>query len=241
MSRVQAPAGTELLVHATADPEAAARQAAALIAAEAWEALHRRGRFTLALSGGGTPRLMWRQLAQLELPWREVHLAQVDERLAPAGSEARNLTSLRDGLLSQVPLLPEHVYPMPVDAPDPALAAREYGALLQRRIGSPVVFDLIHLGLGADGHTASLVPDDAALEIGDRDVALTGTYQGWRRMTLTFPVLDRARRILWLVAGAEKAPVLRQLLRGDLAIPAGRVRRNGAWLVADTAALGPSS
>jgi 6-phosphogluconolactonase len=225
------------VLHPAVDAEAAARQAAALIAAEAREAVRRRGCFAVALSGGATPLRLWRLLAGQELPWPQVHLAQVDERLAPAGDAARNLTALRETLLRQVPLPPENVYPMPVEAPDPALAAREYGALLQRRIGSRVVFDLVHLGLGEDGHTASLLPGDAALDVIGRDVALTGTYQGWRRMTLTYPALDRARRILWLVTGAGKAAALRRLFDADRSIPAGRVRRSGAVVVADAAAL----
>ena len=219
-----------------ADVDTVARAAAAGIAAAARTAATARGRFVLAVSGGHTPWLMLRALADEKLPWEDVHLIQVDERVAPAGHPDRNLTHLRASLLEHAPLRPDHVYPMPVEAPDIARAAGEYAATLRAVAGSPPVLDLVHLGLGPDGHTASLVPGDPVLAITDADVAATGVYQGRRRMTLTYPMLDRARSVLWLVTGGDKAGMLVRLRDGDRSIPSGRVRQERALLLADRAA-----
>lgn len=220
-------------VEILADEDAVARRGAAIVAAEARAAVAERGRFVVAISGGRTPWLMLRALASEELPWSAVHVVQVDERIAPPGDADRNLTHLRDNLLRHAPLRPEQLHPMPVESPDLATATQRYAATLEEIAGSPAVLDLAHLGLGADGHTASLVPGDPVLEIDDADVALSGVYQGRRRMTLTYPVLDRSRRVLWLVTGAEKAGVLARLLAGDRSIPAGRISRERALLLAD--------
>ena len=166
-------------------------------------------------------------------------MLQVDERIAPAGDPDRNLTHLRESLLARAPLRPEHIHAMPVESPDLEAAAAHYARLLEEIAGAPAVLDLVHLGLGPDGHTASLVPGDPVLEVADRDVALTGdAYQGRRRMTLTYPVLDRARRILWLVTGSDKVGMLARLRAADHSIPAGRVRQDRARLMADRAAAG---
>jgi 6-phosphogluconolactonase len=225
-----------------ADDDAVARQAAVLLAAEARAAGQARGRFVLAVSGGHTPWKMLRELAGQDVPWAAVHVVQVDERVAPAGDPARNLTHLRESLLSRAPLPADHVHAMPVEDPDLPAAARRYAQTLREVAGSPPVLDVAHLGLGPDGHTASLVPGDPVLEVTDSDVAVTGPYQGHRRMTLTYPVLDRARLVLWLVTGDNKAPVLPRLRDGDPSIPAGRVRAARATVLADRAAaarLGP--
>ncbi len=219
-----------------ADADAVARFAAIFIADEARAAIAARGRFVLAASGGRTPWLMLRALAREDLPWNRVHVAQVDERVAPAGDPDRNLAPLRESLLPHAPLLPEHIHAMPVESPDLEAAAAQYERTLCEIAGSPPVLDLVHLGIGADGHTASLVPGDPVLEVTDADVALAGEYQGRRRMTLAYPILNRARRILWLVTGAEKAGALRRLCAGDVSIPAGRVRSEAAFLLADRAA-----
>jgi 6-phosphogluconolactonase len=219
-------------IETLADEDAVALRGAAIVAAEARAAVAERGRFVVAVSGGRTPWRMLRALAGEELPWNGVHVVQVDERVAPAGDPDRNLTHLRDSLL-HAPLRPEHLHAMPVESSDLATAARSYAAILGEIAGSPAVLDLVHLGLGPDGHTASLVPGDSVLDLMDRDVALTGVYQGRRRMTLTYPVLDRARRVLWLVTGSEKAGALARLLAGDRSIPAGRVSRERALLLAD--------
>ncbi|HLH16490.1 MAG TPA: 6-phosphogluconolactonase [Bryobacteraceae bacterium] len=217
-------------------PEAVAARAAAMIAEEARAAAAARGRFLLAVSGGRTPWLMLRALADADVPWSAVHVFQIDERVAPEGDPDRNLTHLRESLLERVPLRAAQIHAMPVESADLAAAAAQYAATLRQIAGSPPVLDLVHLGLGPDGHTASLVPGDPVLDVRDADVAVTGIYQGRQRMTLTYPVLDRARRVLWVVTGSEKGRALAQLLEGDPAIPAGRVRRDHALLIADEAA-----
>jgi 6-phosphogluconolactonase len=221
-----------------ANEDAVARQAAAFIAAEARAAVSARGRFTLAVSGGRTPWLMLRALADENVPWNSVHLFQVDERVAPAGNPDRNLTHLHESLLEHAPLPQEQLHAMPVEAADLDAAARVYARTLREIAGVPPVLDLVHLGLGPDGHTASLVPGDPVLDVADADVAPTGTYQGRRRMTLTLPTLNRARRILWVVTGSEKTPMLERLRAGDESIPAGRVCRDRALVLADHAAAG---
>jgi 6-phosphogluconolactonase len=221
-----------------ADAESVARAAAAAIAADAREAIASRGRFSFAVSGGHTPWIMLRALAGEEVSWSSVHLFQVDERIAPAGDKDRNLTHLRESFLQYVPLRPDQIHAMPVEATDLPAAARIYAKDLEAIAGSPAVLDLVHLGLGPDGHTASLVPGDPVLDDTAEDVALTGIYQGRRRMTLTYPILNRARRILWVVTGGEKVEMLRRLRDGDATIPAGRIRRDQALLLADRAAAG---
>ncbi len=219
------------------DPEAVARRAARVVAA-ARDAVGARGRFLLATSGGATPWRMLRLLAEEDLPWAGVHLFQVDERVAPAGHLDRNLTHLAASLLDHAPLPAAQVHAMPVEEADLASAAARYAAELHAVGGTPAVLDLVHLGLGADGHTASLVPGDPALEVAGADVAVTGAYRGRRRMTLTYPALDRARLVLWVVTGAEKDEALARLRRGDRAIPAGRVQSDRAVVLADVAAAG---
>ena len=219
------------------DDAAVAQRAAAFIAQRAHDAVRARGLFTLAVSGGRTPWAMLRALATLDLPWPQVQLFQVDERVAPDGDALRNLSHIRASLLAHVPLPAANLHAMPVTAADLDAAARDYAATLQRVAGTPAVLDLVHLGLGADGHTASLVPGDAALQVVDADVALAGPYQGHRRMTLTYPVLNRARGVLWLATGADKRDMVARLRAADTGIPAGRVRSERAWLLGDGAAL----
>jgi len=219
-----------------ADAEAVAREAAKLIAAEARAAVAARGRFVMAVSGGHTPWQMLRALAKEEVPWKSVHVVQVDERVAPAGDPDRNLTHLRESLLEHAPLHAEQIHAMPVESEDLDDAAKRYAKTLQEIAGSPPVLDLAHLGLGPDGHTASLVPGDPVLNVTDADVALTGTYQNRRRMTLTYPMLNRARRILWLVTGADKVNALARLREGDTSIPGGRIQQDHAVVLADRAA-----
>jgi 6-phosphogluconolactonase len=221
-----------------ADADAAARRGAAFIAGEARTAVAARGRFVMAVSGGHTPWVMLRALAGEDVPWQSVHVFQVDERIAPAGDAERNLTHLRESLLERAPLPPHQIYAMPVEEDDLASAAASYARTLQHLAGSPPTLDLAHLGLGPDGHTASLVPGDPVLDVTDRDVAPTGIYQNRRRMTLTYPMLNRSRRILWLVTGAEKSEMLARLRAADASIPAGRISRSQALVLADRAAIG---
>ena len=222
-----------------ADADAVARKGAATIAEEARLAVSTRGRFTFAVSGGHTPWLMLRALVDEDVPWQSVHVVQVDERVAPAGDPDRNLTHVRECLLEHVPPPPEHVYPMPVEAPNLESAAVQYALTLQKVAGSPPIFDLVHLGLGPDGHTASLVPGDPVLDIADTDVAHHWGLPGKTAMTLTYPIINRAQRILWLVTGGEKVAMFKRLCAGDASIPAGRVRQDSAMAVADRAAAQP--
>jgi 6-phosphogluconolactonase len=220
--------------------ESVAQRAADLIAEDARKAVAARGRFVVAVSGGSTPWVMLRALAAADVPWPAIHVVQVDERVAPPGNPDRNLTHLRESLLDHAPLAAEQIHAMPVEFADLQAAAAKYAETLRELAGSPPILDLVHLGLGPDGHTASLVPGDPVLNVTDADVAMTGAYQGRQRMTLTYPVINRARKILWVVTGAEKVPMLHRLLDGDESIPAGRVSRVQAIVLADEAAAGKS-
>jgi 6-phosphogluconolactonase len=224
------------LIRILADADAVAKEAARVIATEARAAVAARGRFVMAVSGGKTPRQMLRALAGEDVPWDGVHVVQVDERIAPAGDPDRNLTHLRENLLRLAPLSPEHIHPMPVEEDDLEAAAVRYTRTLEEFAGTPPVLDLAHLGIGPDGHTASLIPGDPVLKVADRDVAITGFYQKRQRMTLTYPVLNRSRFILWVVSGAEKAEMLARLCDGDLSIPAGQIQREWALVLADQSA-----
>ncbi|MEP6757860.1 MAG: 6-phosphogluconolactonase [Actinomycetota bacterium] len=231
------PASVRISVDVRDDAPRAARRAAALLATACRDSVRARGSCEIAVSGGTTPWAMFAALADEDVPWSALGIWQVDERIAPRGHEDRGLTHLLGSL-------PEegrpHVRPMPVDEVDPGddaaleAAARTYAATLPER------FDVVHLGLGADGHTASLVPGDPVLDVADRDVASTDPYQGRRRMTLTFPALDRARQILWVATGASKARPVRMLVQRDQSIPASRVAAGVQDAVVDRAAAGPS-
>lgn len=216
------------------DEKAASRRAAELIAAAGAEAAAERGRFAFAMSGGRSPWAMLAILGELEeMPWDKTELFQVDERVAAPGDEARNLTHMVLGLSMDHQAT---LRPMPVTQRDLDSAARDYEAQLPDR------FDLVHLGLGPDGHTASLIPGDPVLDVTDRRVAMTETaYQDHRRMTLTYPALNEARRIVWLVTGPDKVEALQKLLAGDDSIPAGRVRNEQMVVVADEAAAAVSA
>jgi 6-phosphogluconolactonase len=208
------------------DASALAQRAAELVAARAATAVADRGRFTFAVSGGKTPWAMFAQLAHAHVDWAEVQILQVDERVAPDGDPDRNLTQLRQSLGQA----PAEVIAMPVESADLEAAAAAYAVRLPGR------FDLVHLGLGPDGHTASLIPGDPVLEVADRLVATTGPYQSHRRMTLTYPALARADGILWLISGEDKREPLAKLLAGDPSIPAGRVVARHSTILADASA-----
>jgi len=227
-------------IEVLADDGLVAERAASVIAEQAREAIAARGAFVMAVSGGHTPWIMLRRLAAAPIPWGAVHIVQVDERVAPAGHPDRNLTHLRQSL-ADAPLPPDQLYAMPVESTDLEAAAGSYASALRKIAGEPPIIDLVHLGLGPDGHTASLVPGDPVLDVNNADVALSGPYQGRRRMTLTYPIINRARRILWVVTGGEKAAMVDRLLMGDFSIPAGRVSAGQALLLADSAAAGQRS
>jgi 6-phosphogluconolactonase len=208
------------------DAQAVAAAAADYVAELAWHAVEERGLFTFAVSGGHTPWAMFAALAQRDMPWAEAQIFQVDERVAPDGDPDRNLTHLRASLGSA----PAQVHPMPVTDPDLQAAAASYATVLPQR------FDLVHLGLGPDGHAASLVPGDPVLAVTDALVGVTQPYQGHQRMTLTYPALARADQLLWLITGADKKEPLARLLAGDTSIPAGRVSAASSLVLADATA-----
>lgn len=218
-------------------PDDVAVAGANFVAARATEAIAERGQFTLALSGGSTPWTMLGKLAERALPWDRIRVFQVDERVAADGDAERNLVHIRSQFADRIALPAENLFAMPVVSDDLERAARQYEKSLIESVGDPPVLDVVHLGLGGDGHTASLVPGDAVLNEVDHDVAITDTYGGRRRMTLTYSIINRARHILWLVTGEGKAEMLHRLIQGDSAIPAGRVSRRQATVVADAASL----
>ena len=189
---------------------------------DARAAVAARGRFIMAVSGGHTPWVMLRELANEEVPWANVHVFQIDERIAPAGDPDRNSLICAPACWSTFLLCRrDQIYAMPVEKADSEAAAKQYAQTLEKIAGKPPVLDLAHLGLGPDGHTASLVPNDSVLNVTDADVGITGVYMGRRRMTLTYPVLNRARRILWLVERAEKVSALAKLRAADKSVPGG--------------------
>ena len=221
-------------VHRTGDDVAAA--AAAHLAARARAAVSGHGAFCVALSGGRTPWKMLEHLVGLDLPWTGIHVFQTDERKAPDGHADRNATRLA-AILGRSGLPEANLHLMPVTGEDPGRACDAYARIIARH-GRDGRLDLVHLGLGEDGHTASLVPGDPALGVADRDVTTAGPYQGRRRMTLTRPAIDRAAERMWVVTGASKAAMLARLRAGDGTIPAGRVSRQDAIVFADEAAAG---
>ena len=207
------------------DPEQAAAEAARVIGVAGDVAIRERGKFEFAISGGKTPWRMLELLADGGLDWSKTLLYQVDERIAPSGSPERNLTHI----VLCLPLACQgSIRPMPVGGEDLEGAAASYGWALPERL------DLIHLGLGPDGHTASLIPGDPVLEVEDRPVAVTeGEYEGTRRMTLTYPAIDRARRVVFLVTGEDKQDALVKLIDRDPSIPAGRITNENVLVVTD--------
>jgi 6-phosphogluconolactonase len=218
-----------LRVEIRPDPAAVARRAAEIVAEEARCAVAAQGSFALAVSGGRSPWAMFADLRDMDVAWDRVLTYQVDERVAPDGDPDRNLTTLMASLPGPAA---GGLRPMPVTDVDLEAAAAAYASSL------PPSFDLIHLGIGSDGHTASLIPGDPVCEVTDRDIALTGLYQGRRRMTMTYPVLNRATTILWLITGDDKADALARLRAGDRSIPAGRVAQDHGIVIADAAAAG---
>jgi 6-phosphogluconolactonase len=219
----------------TADQVAAG--AAAYLEQEIRDALTHQKSFSLAISGGRTPWEMLKILSKADLPWKRVNLFQVDERVAPDGHADRNLTQLFQAIVGTPMVTQLRIFPMPVLAEDLEEGCREYTQVLDE-ITESKGLDLIHLGLGSDGHTASLVPEDGVMEVQDRLVACTqNTYQGRIRMTLTYPLLNAAKQLLWIVTGSEKQEMVKRLLQQDPSIPAGSIRQEKALLMVDQAAM----
>jgi 6-phosphogluconolactonase len=226
---------SEIAVEILPDGAALAERAADLVAEELAKAVAARGRGTLAVSGGSTPASFLAALAERAVPWEAVHVFQVDERVAPDGHPDRNLTALRAALLDRVPIPPANVHAMPVEEPDLERASAAYAEEMRAVTRGDGSIDVVHLGLGDDGHTASWPPGDPVVDATD-DVAVVGPFNGRLRLTLTPAAVNRAGRIVWLIAGADKAPVVARLLAGDPALPSSRVRRHDVTLLADAAA-----
>lgn len=216
-------------------PAAAERAAVEFIARHLIGVMQQRGQASLAISGGRSPWGMFDQLAAQAVTWSAVHLFQVDERIAPPGDDARNWTRFLAGALARrVP--PANLHPMPVEIEELETAADRYAGTLSEWTGEPPVLDVVHLGIGADGHTASLFSGDSTLEETQRPVAVSRSYEGFRRLTLTLPALNRARCVVWFAVGAARRAALARLLDGDTAIPASLVQRDRATCFTDRAA-----
>lgn len=211
--------------------------AAAYLAQQITVALAKKPIFSMAISGGRTPWEMLRHLAQAQLPWERVHLFQVDERIAPEGHADRNLTKLQEVIAGTQMAERMTIYPMPVNEVNLVQAAQHYAETLLEVTGDGRL-DLIHLGLGTDGHTASLIPGDQAC--GELALYITRTaqpYQGRLRMTMTYPLINRAKQVLWIVTGSEKGEMLQRMLQQDPSIPAGSIRQENALLLVDHATI----
>lgn len=214
-----------------------AKAAADYLAQQIMATLATKAIFSMAISGGRTPWEMLRHLAQAQLPWERVHLFQVDERIAPKGHADRNLTQLHEVIAGTAMAARMHTYPMPVNEVNLDEAAQDYANILLKVTGDGRL-DLIHLGLGTDGHTASLIPGDPVCNEALVDIACTThPYQGRLRMTMTYPLLNRAKQVLWIVTGSEKGKMLRQMLQQDRSIPAGGIQQENALLLVDQAAI----
>jgi 6-phosphogluconolactonase len=214
-----------------------AEAAAAYLAQQITTTLATKSTFSMAISGGRTPWEMLKILAKADLPWQRVNLFQVDERVAPDGHADRNLTQLFQAIAGTPMVTQLRIFPMPVLAADLEEGCREYTQVIHE-VTEGKSLDLIHLGLGSDGHTASLVPEDGVMEVQDRLVACTqNTYQGRIRMTLTYPLLNSAKQLLWIVTGSEKQEMVKRLLQQDPSIPAGSIRQENALLLVDQAAI----
>lgn len=221
-----------------ADIRSVASRAAGIIAEQARECFAVRGRFVVAVSGGSAVRTMLRMLGKEEIPWGGVYVVQGHERIGPLGNRDSNLPDVREALMEDTPIDPNHIYPMPVRHHDLNAAAGEYASTLRALCGNPPVIDLVQLELFSSGRTAALLPSDPALQVIDRDVAVTEVHEERRLMTLTYPAINRARQILWMVTGSEKMKALAQLRSCDLSIPASHVSRGQALVLTDQAAAG---
>jgi 6-phosphogluconolactonase len=223
------------------DPERLAQRAAEWLAAAAKAS---RDRFVVALSGGSTPKRMYQILAGMDLPWQRTHWFWGDERFVPPDDVLSNYRMAREALFDHAPVPAANIHPVPTQGLEPEAAAAAYEAELKRFYGgerldpAQPVFDITLLGLGPDGHTASLFPGTAVLAERHKWVAAVIGAKDEARITFTYPLLESSRHIAFLVAGAEKRRMLGLLLGGDREIPAGRLSKEHAQVFADSAATG---
>ncbi|MBT4890162.1 MAG: 6-phosphogluconolactonase [Rhodospirillales bacterium] len=215
------------------DAQSVADKCANIIADHMMQAINQHAKFTIAFSGGSTPIPLFQRLSTLTLPWDKVHIFQVDERVAPDGDENRNYNNLKTHLLDHISIPPAQVYAMQVATLSSWKAAETYETLVRKHTGTPPCFDLIHLGLGEDGHTASLIPKDPVLKNSDSYVATSQVYNRYERLTFTYDTINATKCILWQVTGKKKAKMLKRLISGDTKIPAGRIVRDQAIIVTD--------
>jgi 6-phosphogluconolactonase len=227
------------------DPPALAQHVAEWLTAAALSA---KGPFRVSLSGGSTPKTLYRLLATSEFrsrfPWPHVSWYWGDERFVPYDHPESNYGMTREAMLVKVPVPPENIHPIPADG-TPEDAAQRYERTLQESYGAPTLdparplFDVMLLGLGSDGHTASLLPGDPVLEERKRWVAVVSHGRPEIRITMSYPVIESSRRVAFLVTGAKKTAILRAIIAGASQAPAARIRPVGElfWFV-DRAAAG---
>jgi 6-phosphogluconolactonase len=201
-------------------------------------AIAARGVAAIAVSGGTTPAAMLGELAASGADWRHVHVFQVDERLVPDDDERRNMRLVR-AAFAQSGVPPANLHAVVAASAAPQAVADSYGRELRAIAGTPPVLDAVHLGLGADGHTASLFPGDRAVGAGG-DVALSGDHGGMRRITLTLDTLNRARMRIWLVTGTRKREVVKRMLEPGSSLVANRLQAEHSVLVLDADASADS-
>jgi 6-phosphogluconolactonase len=216
------------------DPAALARHAADIVSQAA---SRKQGRFAVALSGGSTPRALYALLAQPDysraFPWERTHWFWGDERFVPHDDPLSNYRMVREAMLSHAPVPAENIHAVPTEGMTPEAAAQAYQRILQDFYGAPTLdpekplFDINLLGLGPDGHTASLFPDTDALNQRDRWVTSVIGAKAEARITLTYPALESSMQAIFLVAGKDKAPMLKRLIEGDQALPAARLSPTG--------------
>jgi 6-phosphogluconolactonase len=206
-------------------------------------AIAERGVFTIALAGGSTPKPLYEALARQSLPWPQIHVFWGDERYVPPDHPDSNEGMARQAWLNHVPIPAENIHPMPTSAPDPAIAAEQHNqelqSFFQTEPGTFPAFDVILLGMGDDGHTASLFPFTAALEVRDRLITV-GNKDGQPRITFTAPLINHARCVVFMVTGANKQPALAQIFAptaDDAAYPSRMIQPQGQlWWLLDQAA-----
>ena len=233
----------QTIVEVLPDKSALIERSLEIVLTKIEAAIAQRGLATIALAGGSTPKPLYEKLAEQDLPWEKIHVFWGDERYVPADHPDSNEGMARRAWLDQVPLPAANIHPMPTDASDPAAAAAQHEAEVQAfftiSTGTFPAFDIILLGIGDDGHTASLFPHTDALQVRDRLITV-GNKDGQPRLTFTAPLINQAHAVLFLVAGASKRPALNHIFApedDDTLYPARLIQPQGElWWLLDEAA-----